>query len=200
MNDFDKFAPLLAKGETVEWTGRPAPFLVVDRYNKKSLYLRWVLITVAAIVCVAAYIIYTSSKEEAKFQIIVPILFIAAAVFFILRPIADARTIQKKRLYAITSQRNLICDGEESVKEMNLDDIHDVKLIHKGNGVGDVIFGKAAFRQSYNTRRVTAIVPLKNVDEGPERITAMVFYNIKGYEQIRPLLAAGTGITEETLA
>lgn len=192
---YDQLVPILDPGESVEWTGKPEPFHVMEPNNKKALYLRWILSAVIGVILIVLYSVYSSVRSDMEFMIIVPLIIAAVVVFIIIRPVADARTIMKKRTYAVTSQRVLVYENENTHPSMPLDGIDQVRFIRKEGGTADVVFGSAVSTRWPNSLRSAAVVSEKNPEKS-NQIEGMVFYNVKNSEQIRSLLAPGTKILD----
>ncbi|MBQ9031240.1 MAG: hypothetical protein IJ106_07285 [Parasporobacterium sp.] len=200
MNYLDQFTPLLEKGESVKWTGKPEPFEVIEGYNRKSLYLRWVLTVILGIAFLVWYILYATSHSDVPLSWLIIVGVLAIMAFIILRPFVDARTLRKKRLYAVTDKRLLIYQDYSTFYAANLEDIDEIRIVRKGNGLSDVIFGEPAVKKPYSQIRITAIVPVKGEGEKENTILGMAFYNIKNADDIRPYMMPGTKVTEDRIS
>ena len=196
--DIDSIRPLLEKGETVEWAAKAEPFETVNKYNKSAFTMRVIISLIAAVILIVIYAAAVNNSETVHFNIVLPVIIAAVALFMAFRPYLDARSLKKKLTFIVTNKNVAIREGESSLKAMPLNSIDEALFINKGDGIGDVVFGSAAIKRPYRKIVITTLVPLEALGN-TEGVAGMAFYNVKGYENIKELLSPNTKISETTL-
>ena len=195
----DALQKILDKGESVEWAGRPEPFQAVDSHNKKAVILRCVISIAIAAAILILYIVLANQKGM-SLNIVVVLIILAAAAFFCVRPLLDARTLKKKYIYIITDRAAITFDGENMVKRLPLGEIDAVQFVDKGNGTGDVILGSSAIKRPYSGIYVTSLIPRETQDGNDSTVTGMAFYNVAEYANVRSLLPKTVPVTDRKLS
>lgn len=193
-HESDVFQNNLEKGETINWMEYPQPFRLVEEDNKKSLYLRWILTPVIAILLIVICIILAQTQNRIMYLIVFPAIMIAAAFCVCLKPMLDAHILRNNRTYIITDRRVILVKSG-NFYSLPLEKINEVRFVRRKNGYEDVIFGKPALQKPYTKVRKLAISPIEKPNGPMGAIIGGAFYNISDAEKIKTLLAPGTIIS-----
>lgn len=194
MVDISIFNNELEEGEQLEWVGRTEHFELMDDANKSSIWLRWILCAVAAIVVNGAYIYHVSVTDGLDMQIMVFVVTLGIPLLIAFSPMRDRRDIQKKMLYAVTNKRAIVFRGfSNKFFSMNFDAINEIKVTKRGNDRGDVILGSGAVQAPERKMRGIALTPRTAVVEeseftGDSMVTGMVFYNVAEIDKLEGLV------------
>lgn len=181
------FDTLLGEGEHLEWVGKSEPFKLMDGVQKKRLTMRFLICGVIAVVLTAAYVIAVSASGG-SIQALIPILTIGVPLFVMVRPVMDCNTISKKLIYAVTNKRIIAYQNETTVADMDLDKIGEVKVLDRGNGIGNVAFGVDAVSAPEHKHRFIAIQPKYKYENSDKLYTGIVFYNVAEHKKIISIL------------
>lgn len=193
--DISVFDKLLGEGEYLEWVGKSEPFKVAEGVYKSRLNIRWISCAAAAVILTVAYIISAMSGGQGV-QVFVPVLTIGVPLFVAVRPMMDCSSLKKKVIYAVTNKRIMVYKSETDFVSMSLEDVGEVAIFDKGNGVGDMAFGHDAVSAPAHKLRYIALMPKTKLGNEVKVATGVVFYNISETKKIKSLLDKDTKVTE----
>lgn len=190
----------LLEGESVLWSGKAAPFKLLEPPYGKSLFAIWGL-SIVWIVGFAALYIPFALNIGIEWNTIVPMLILAdfLPVLLSLRPILDQRDLQSKTLYAITNYR-VISITRDQVKGLFLEAEMELDVLPESNGCGTVRIGLAC-KKSPLFVRAQSLMGVK--DESGKKIAGLAFYHLRGpketAELIREICGAQKGAEMERI-
>ena len=172
----------LGKDEEILWSGKAAPFPLMNSENKTSILIRWIICAVFVIGLVGGYFA-SAANTGVQIKPVVVLIVVFIGAYLALIPVLDRNAILGKRLYFITNRRVMVTEGNRGV--WTLDKAGLKTKTPPGESGTHFLFGTAT-ELSAKKARVSAVVPVKE-DNGPG-ITGLVFYNVSDAQGVRQAL------------
>lgn len=178
----------LAPGEEIVWTGKPHPFSAKSGGYAKSLNTRAIICAIAAVVLIAAYII-AAKVSSVNVSIIGIIICILVPAYIAMSPVFDARRLQKKATYAVSSKRLFVMPDEKHFYTMDLDEIKNIQYAGAESGCGHVIVSTDPSLAAADLKlRKVAISPVLPEDAAAGatqgKAKTVVLYNLQNPEEV----------------
>lgn len=195
-NDFVRNNVLL-KDEKVLWEGRPRKIAFFEKPHTNFIILNW-------IVCVIFYILaykywaYTNTiliEDSVKNGTTIFLMVVGA--LFAISPYKNIKDLEKSVHYIVTDKRVVAYMQKGSdrafIQSRNFEDISEVTIINKDNGMGDLYIGdltKEAIRKNRKTPNPVA--------REEDRLKTLVFYNIHQPQKATKYLPLGVKVKSIT--
>ncbi len=171
----------LGDTESIQWKGAPEAFPLVEEFNKKFIYNRWIICAIAAALMVAAYGILNLAMGVSIWLLVICLLVVA---YFIFLPWFDKNSVYKNCKYYITTDRVILYYGERELYSLPLKGLK-VNIMDAQEGCVHVELGSCVGTKAKKLR-VCAFVPKKD-DNG--NVTGLVLYNVEDSDILRRIFS-----------
>ena len=174
----------LRDGEIIRWSGRSAPFPLLDQREKGRILIRWAI----TLVCISMLLgIYGTRSGALSGKFIALVTVVAALV--LAQPWLERRSVMGLT-YVITDQRAVLLTRDKSVYYMELDEVDDVRRLNLNSGADALVLGSAVFEEARRQLRFRACHPKTDLQsaEGLGRATGLVFYGVRDADAAETLL------------
>lgn len=171
----------LKENESIRWMGAPENFPLVEEFNRKFIYNRWIICAIVAALLVAAYAIINLSIGVSIWLLLIALLVVA---YFIFLPWFDKNSIYKNCKYYISTERVMLYYGERELYSLPLKGLK-TRILPAGSGCIHIELGSCAGIRD-KKRRVASFVPAKD-DNG--NVTGLVLYNIEDCDILRRIFS-----------
>lgn len=171
----------LKENETIQWKGAPEAFPLVEEFNRKFIYNRWIICAIVAALMVAVYGIVNLAMGVSIWLLVIALIVVA---YFIFLPWFDKNSIYKNCKYYISSERAILYYGDRELYSLPLKGLKH-NILDAGNGCIHLELGSCAGIKD-KKRRVAAFVPHKD-DNG--NVTGLVLYNVEDSDVLRRIFS-----------
>lgn len=163
----------LDQDELVLWSGKPAPFEIMDQYYKPALIRNYIIaIAVGAVVFIAGFILNASAGDVNLVGLAViccfPLVIIPAGQ-------SQYSNYGKKCQYFFTN-KNIIVSWESRLLKLPVNEIRKFDSVPQSEGTVSVRFGKAAGIPVRKNRDYA--LKCLNANEDAEQNKACLMYNL----------------------
>jgi len=178
----------LAPDEKIVWAGKPHPFSAKSGGYAKRLTTRAIICAIAAVVLVAAYII-AAKATSSNVGAVGIILGILIPGYIALSPYLDARRLQNKSQYAVSSRRLFVMPDEKHLYTMDLNEISNIQYVGAEGGCGHVVVSTdpAQSTDALKLRKLAISPKLPDdaaVGAANAKATTVVLYNLQNPEEV----------------
>ena len=174
-------------GEVVRWSGRPEPFVLMEKTFKSSIIATWV-----ASACFLAGVLMflipstTTGSYTVSDTMILGIIALFLPAILSARPIMDKKCLEEKTLYAITNYR-IIAVVRDEVMYLPIGKGMEVAVEQQEDGCGNLRFGELVGKPAEKSR-THAVLGLRS-DDCNSDMRGLLFYHVDQPEQLIRYLA-----------
>lgn len=112
----EKLNEMLLKDEKVLWTGRPAPFKLMDLPSRRIILASWMISGGALVISLGLLIpFYIRTQRSFADTAVLVVLLAFLPLMVSLRPILDRRNLLKSTLYAVTNLRAVALIQDDAI-------------------------------------------------------------------------------------
>lgn len=179
---------ILLDGEEVRWSGRPAPFNLLDLPSRKSILTTWI-ISGAALVLVLAFLVpfYIETGRSLLDMAVLLVITAFLPLMISFRPVLDKRCLERSTLYAITNYR-AIAFVKDDVMFIPISRKLKTAVSAQGKNCGSLCFGEAV-DVSVNKHLSTAVIGVRTEGSSNPNVHGMMFYHVNDPESLLRYLA-----------
>ena len=180
---------ILLDGEEIRWSGRPAPFKLLDLPARNSLIFTWIISGCILGLTLGLFIASFVSTSLAPWEFGVLLLALLVLPLMIaIRPVLDRRCLLRDTVYAITNCR-VIAMIKGDVMYVPLTQKLKTAIASCRDGFGTLCFGEAV-DISARKELSTAVIGVRNTgDIANPNVPGIVFYHIRHPETLLRYLA-----------
>lgn len=173
----------LRDGEVLRWSGRSAPFPLLDRRETGRILARWAVTLVCLSVLLGIYAVGDGTLGG-KFAALVTL----AAALMLATPWLERRSVMGL-VYLITDQRAILLTRDKSLYYMELDEVDEVRRLNL-DATDALVLGSALIEDAARRPRFRACNPKAELPgaEGLDRATGLVFYGLRDADFVEELL------------
>lgn len=177
----------LWEGEEIRWSGRPKPFVLMDKTFKSSILTTWIISAcfLVFILFLMATAISSGSHSLSDLIVLAVVAFFLPAILSI-RPLLDKKCLEEKTLYAITNFR-IIAIVRDEVMYLPIGKGINVAVERHEDGCGSLRFGDLVGMPAKKSRS-HAVLGLRS-EESKSTMRGLLFYHVEQPEQLMSYLA-----------
>lgn len=179
---------ILLDGEEVRWSGRPAPFKLMDLPSRSMILATWILSS-AALALVLGFLIpfYIRTGRSLLDTVVLLVITAFLPLMLSLRPVLDKRSLEHSTLYAITNYR-AIAFIKDDVMFIPLSRKLKTAVAAQEGSCGSLCFGEAV-DISRRKHLSTAVVGVRADGSSNPSVHGMMFYHVNEPESLLRYLA-----------
>ena len=188
----NKIKRFLNADEKVLWESRPQKVLLTETPHIFIAILRWV-ISITIVILSAKYFVYAQAMEiELTKSISVCVILALWALVIASRPFKDKIRLENDIRYIVTNQRMMAYSTSKANRVYypyrKLDKIDEVTIIENKEGNATMYIGKPKAYTVFFQRSDLPVVPATDEDK------PLIFYNIKNWEEVKPLIPSNAKV------
>lgn len=172
--------------ETLLWTGRPAAFVTMDRTHKASIIKKCIIVAIAVVAVLAAYLFYATSNELPINASMIVIALVAGA-YGMSGSFTIANKLRTKTLYALTDARLIIVCGTH-FEATTYENVLGYDFVTDEDGHTSLICGDTPKSETSNMRRTGTVRGAVNDTENG-RCHSFVMYALEDVDAVKKILA-----------
>ena len=173
----EKLNSMLLKDEKVLWTGRPAPFKLMDLPSRNIILASWILSGSALLISLGLLIpFYIRTERSFADTAVLVVLLAFLPVMISTRPILDQYSLVKSTLYAVTNLRAIALIKEDSMY-IPLQPKPSASVETQPGGRGTLYLGEAV---GVSPRRLlyTAVMGVRTEGTANPHVLGMLFFHV----------------------
>lgn len=178
---------VLLEGEEVRWSGRPAPFRLLQRQYRGGFFATWLLsvcVVVLAAAVLAPMFAQAGGRQSDFLVLLIVVAFFPAMLS--LRPVLDKLCLEKNTLYAITNLR-VIALVRDDLMYIPISKALHVAIEDRDADCGNLCFDQAIGQKSW-AGRANAVLGIRQSCQQC-RMLGMLFYHIPQPDRLLHYLA-----------
>lgn len=176
----DRLNQILLEGETVRWSGRPAPFRLMACSSRNHMIASWVISAAVMLLAIFVLLPYTGPRPLSESLLILLVIGFAP-VLISTRPLLDKRILERKTFYAITNYR-IIAIVKDDIMYIPISKQLQVAVEAQDANHGSLRFNETIGKAS-SKALAHAVVGIRQ--EGAlNNMRGMLFYHIPEPEQL----------------
>lgn len=179
---------ILLDGEEVRWSGRPAPFKLMDLPSRNIILATWIICG-TALIAVLSFLIpfYIQTNRNLLDMVVLLIIISFLPLMVSFRPVLDKRCLERSTLYAITNYR-AIAFVKDDVMFIPLSRKLKTAVQAQDGSYGSLCFGEAV---DVITRKQlsTAVIGVRTEGSSNPNVHGMMFYHVNEPESLLRYLA-----------
>ena len=179
----EKLKDILLDGEEVRWSGRPAPFKLLELPSRKSILATWI-ISGCALALVLVFLIPFYIQTGRSLLDTAVVLVVAAFLPLMLssRPVLDKRCLERDTLYAITNFR-AIALVKEDMMFIPLSPKLKTAVAAQDGACGSLCLGEAV-DVTPGKQLATAVIGMRTEGSANPNVRGMMFYHVNDPESL----------------
>ena len=185
--NFDYVNEHLANDETVLWEGRPQNMKLFEGHYGSTLLVRWVLCAIIIAISVWYYTFAQTRGVTTNRAMLISGAMDLFAVYNIIKPFLDLRTLANRTHYFITNRRFIIFKNagiNSGIASRKFEDMTEATLVTYKNGCGSLYIGPMT-KEIYKNSRSQPQYDSMSADTS---MFPIVFYSVADPKEIAPLL------------
>lgn len=179
---------ILLDGEEIRWSGRPAPFKLMDLPSRNFILATWV-VSAAFLVVVLGFLIpfYIQTQRSLLDMAVLLVIISFLPLMVSFRPVLDKRSLECSTLYAITNYRAIAFVKDDMMFIPLSRKLKTAVESHSGS-CGSLMFGDAV-DASRRKQLTTAVLGIRTEGTSNPNVHGMMFYHVNDPESLLRYLA-----------
>jgi hypothetical protein len=180
----ESLARLLGKDEMVLWSGKPAPYKILDKYYK-PIFIRQCIITISTVALLFCLVLYfgMSGRTEVNYPAVavllcVPFIFLLTNLFFYLN-------YKRKSQYLVTNRNIIVYLSDTQKRLFPLSFIDRVESVQQGEDTWSIRIGKAGGIPQKKNLKYAMDFLTRDISDEANR--SCLLYNLSGKDAKRVL-------------
>lgn len=187
----------LLEGEEILWSGKSAPFPLLEKPYKITIISTWVICGVLLFGLSVFYLSYAIPVEESLKKILIVLsVLLGIPLLVAARPLMDYRILQRKACYAVTNYR-VITAYSDKFYSLPLAEDMPLRVDRSTDTTGTILLGDAS-KHPERHGRMACVCGIREDSGNTSVISGFSFYNVEDPEAVcRCIRNAAAGIRPE---